>query len=457
MPSILRMPGISADAEEAVLLEWLIAEGSEIHVGDELATVETEKANVEIEADENAILWRTLAEPGTSVTVGAPIAILTAVGEIVGDDASVFGGLGLTVPSSSSAEPASVTASVPVVSVAAPVPVVSVAAPVPVVSVAAPAATQAQVVSGPSSALHGRIFASPLARRIARENNIQIGDIEPQSAGARIVRADVERAIAVGADRVPVLPEASALKVPVPAALPQASTPGIVTSGEGYTDIPHTGMRRAVARFLTQSKREAPHFYLTATCAVDALLDLRQKLNEDATIRFSINDFVVKATAKALTDVPEMNVIWMDDAVRRFDSVDISVAIGSENGLVTPVIRSAEKLSLTEISRKVRDYAERAQDGKLKQSELEGGAFTVTNLGMFGVESFSAIINPPQAGILAVGAVVQKPVVVNGEVVVANTLTVTISVDHRPVDGVLAAKWLQRFTALIENPHLILA
>ncbi|WP_104082272.1 dihydrolipoamide acetyltransferase family protein [Cryobacterium sp. Y11] len=434
MASILRMPGISADAEEAVLLEWLIQESGEFHPGDALATVETEKANVEIEADQDAVLWRTLAEPGTSVAVGAPIAVLIAVDEIVGDDASVFAALGLSVPGGPGVTVSAVPDQLPQAPIDRAVPVATV----------------------PTSLTHGRIFASPLARRIARENNVDVADIEGTGPGQRIVRDDVHRAITALAERVKA-PDEAAITIPLTPGVPSQKAPARVEAlGTGYTDIPHSGIRRAVARFLTQSKRDAPHFYLNATCRVDALLALRHQLNADAVVRVSINDFVVKAVAKALAEVPEMNVIWMDDAVRRYDSVDISVAIGSERGLVTPVIRSAEKLSLTEISNQVRDFAVRANEGRLKQNELEGGAFTVTNLGMFGVESFSAIINPPQAGILAVGAVIQQPVVVDGELTVGSTLTVTISVDHRPVDGVLAARWLQRFKALIENPLSIL-
>lgn len=444
MATILRMPGISADAEEAVLLEWLIKEGGEFHPGDSLATVETEKANVEIEADQDAVLWRTLAQPGTSVAVGAPIAVLVGVGDIVADDAAVFSSLGLAVPGAGQdkATPASVADP-------APVPV-----PAGDVDRAGEAASQQEV------APHSRIFASPLARRIARENNLDIAEIAGTGPGHRIVRADVERALAALAAPTFLATELGAAAITVataPPAPPRQSPTRVDVPGMGYTDIPHSGLRRAVARVLAQSKREAPHFYLNATCRVDALLALRQQLNAGSTVRVSINDFVVKAVAKALVAVPEMNVIWMDDAVRQYDSVDISVAIGSDRGLVTPVIRSTEKLSLTEISKQVREFAVRANEGKLKQNELVGGSFTITNLGMFGVESFSAIINPPQAAILAVGAVVERPVVIDGALVVGNTLAVTLSVDHRPVDGVLAARWLQQFTMLMENPLLILA
>jgi pyruvate dehydrogenase E2 component (dihydrolipoamide acetyltransferase) len=216
-------------------------------------------------------------------------------------------------------------------------------------------------------------------------------------------------------------------------------------------------MRRAVAKSLTASKQEAPHFYLDATCLVDSLLELRKNINLNGSVKVSINDFVVKAVVKSLIDVPEMNVVWMQDSVRQFNSVDVAIAISSTKGLVTPVIRSAENLTLTQISNQIKDFAARANEGRLKQHEIEGGSFSVTNLGMFGVESFSAILNPPQVGILAVGAIVNQPIVVDGSLEVGNTLKVTLSVDHRPVDGVLAAQWLKRFKTLIENPALILA
>lgn len=457
MASILRMPGISADAEEAVLLEWSLSEGSEFHPGDLLATVETEKANVDIESDQDAVLWRTLAEPGASVAVGAPIAVLLSVGENIIDVASVFTSLGLSVPDDAGVEPTGLIAST-----ALPETVEEAfgSEPTPAPSSLVGAASTATDLADSLPRREGRVFASPLARRIARENNIDVAQIEGTGSGDRIVRVDVERAIAAAMSRT--VDDTPALGRPAPAvdgvegAVVQALDEGPEAKGTTYTDVPHTAMRRAVARFLTQSKREAPHFYLNATCRVDALLALREKINADAAARVSINDFVVKAVAKALEEVPEMNAIWMNDAVRRYDSIDISVAISSAKGLVTPVIRSAEGLSLSQISRQVRDFAVRANDGRLKQNELEGGSFTVTNLGMFGVESFSAIINPPQVGILAVGAVVQQAIVVNGIVEVGSTLTVTVSVDHRPVDGVLAAQWLQRFKSLIENPLAML-
>lgn len=411
MAYLLRMPGISADAEEVVFLEWCVSPGSKVVTGDSIATVETEKANVDIVSDQTAILWRSLIDPGASVDVGAPIAILIGLDEKITDETALLSSLGLS-------EQATPTEK----STPAPVPV-----PVP------------QALSNG----HGeRTFSSPIARKLAKENNVSIENIVGTGPGQRIVKADVERSIASGFAN-------SSENLP-------SSTPAATTTSS-YSDIPHSGMRKAVARALSASKREAPHFYLDATCQVDALLELRKSINDDGLVKVSINDLVFKAVVKALVDVPEMNVIWMDDCVRQFNSVDVSVAIGSSRGLVTPVIRSAENLSLTQISNQIRDFARRAEEGSLKQHEIEGGTFSVSNLGMFGVESFSAILNPPQVGILAVGAVIREPIVVGEAIEVGNTIKVTLSVDHRPVDGVLAAKWLARFKTLIQTPALILA
>ncbi len=421
MAKLLRMPGISADAEEVVFLEWCVNPGSSIKNGDAIAIVETEKANVDIVADQDAVLWRSLIEPGTSVNVGVPIAILLENGEKVNDEAEIFKSLGLeSVSAASNGSSKKVEEKVSV-----------------------EAEHKIPQTFASANALQGeRVFASPIARKMAKENNISITNIVGTGPGQRIVRADVERSIANGSSSKQTINSVDKTQ-------PRLDS--------GYSDIPHSNLRRAVARTLATSKREAPHFYLDATCRVDQLLELRKTINSEVAEKISINDLVFKAVVKTLVDVPEMNVIWMDECVRKFNSVDVAVAIGSSRGLVTPVIRSAEKLSLTQISAQIKDFAQRANDGKLKQHEIEGGVFSVTNLGMFGVEKFSAILNPPQVGILAVGAVINEPIAVDGQLQVGNTLKVTLSVDHRPVDGVLAAKWIQRFKTLIENPALIIA
>lgn len=416
MAHLLRMPGVSADAEEVIFLEWSITAGTKIVDGDSIALVETEKANLDIISDQTAILWRSLIEPGATVQVGAPIAILIGVDEKIQDEAVLLKSLGLAEPINSST-----SSSVP---------------------------QQAPLVVEIKSALAAgngngeRIFSSPIARKLAQENNIAIENIMGTGPDSRIVRADVERSMTNGVSN----------------SAPNTNVRSLeVKKTNSYTDIPHSTMRKAVAKALSASKREAPHFYLNATCHVDALLELRQNINKDDSVKVSINDFIFKAVVKTLVDVPEMNVIWMDDCVRRFDSVDVAVAIGSTRGLVTPVVRSAENLSLIQISNQIQDFAARANDGKLKQHEIEGGSFCLSNLGMFGVESFSAILNPPQVGILAVGAAISEPVVLAGAIEIAKTIKVTLSVDHRPVDGVMAAQWFKRFKELIENPALILA
>lgn len=411
MAHLLRMPGISADAEEVVFLEWCRDTGSSIKAGEPIATVETEKANVDIESDQDGVLWRTLVEPGESVEVGSPVAVLLGIDESVEDEATIFSSLGLadSTPTAPESAPRS-----------------------PLTSV-----TDPSVDASRSSTV--RIFASPLARKLARENDIPLEDLVGTGPRDRIVRADIERFIAHAPGET----------------TPRHNNVSAARPSEFY-DIPHSGMRRAIARRLSTSQQQVPHFYLETTCLVDELVKMRSRINEAHEPKLTINDFLLKATAKALVDVPEMNVMWMDDCVRVFNSADISVAIGSDTGLVTPVIRGAENLSLTHISTLVRDFTQRANDGRLKQHELEGGTFSISNLGMFGIEKFSAIVNPPQVAILAVGAVAQRPIATDTGLSVGHTLTVTLSADHRPVDGVVAARWLARFKALVENPALIL-
>ena len=443
MPRLLRMPGISADAEEVVFLEWCSTVGSTVAAGAAIATVETEKANVDIEAEEEAVLWRTLIEPGDAVAVGAPIAVLAGVGEDVSDEGGVLDSLGLATTSTADAAEHQVADHDNVEERdnvedrdASPKPTEATApSPAADIGVGAPRA-------------NGRLFASPLARKLARDNDIALAGVMGTGPGGRIIRRDIDLARAGRAeDRVSQLS----------ASQPREAIGRQTAGAAEFVDIPHSGMRRAIARALTASKQNVPHFYLESTCRVESLLEMRETINNDSQVRISINDFVLKAVGKALMDVPEMNVVWTDDAVRRFSTADVSVAVGGDHGLVTPVLRSVESLSLSQISGHVRDFVDRASRGQLKQGELEGGSFSVSNLGMYAVERFAAIINPPQAGILAVGAVREGPVVTNGLVGVGSVLTVTLSADHRGVDGVVAATWLKRFTALMENPALLLA
>jgi pyruvate dehydrogenase E2 component (dihydrolipoamide acetyltransferase) len=310
----------------------------------------------------------------------------------------------------------------------------------PAAAAVAPAPAAAPVAR-PAGA---RVFMSPLVRRLAAERGLDLATVTGTGPGGRIVRRDVESLTATPAAATPAAAQAAA---------PAAVAP---VAGGSYTDVPHTGMRRAIARRLVESKTTIPHFYLVADCRVDDLLEFRRRVNETAPTKISVNDFVVKAAAAAFRAVPEANAIWTADATRHFESVDIAVAVAIDGGLTTPVVRGVDRMSLSGVSASIRDLAERARAGKLKQDEIEGGSFSVSNLGMYGTQEFSAIINPPHSGILAVGAAKKKPIVVNDELVVGTVMTVTLSADHRVLDGALAARWLDAFVSLIENPVSIL-
>ncbi|MBT5617324.1 MAG: 2-oxo acid dehydrogenase subunit E2 [Microbacteriaceae bacterium] len=420
MAIIIRMPEVLAGASEAVLSNWLVTEGAEIAVGDVLAEIETEKATVEYQAEEAGIVAKMLIKPGDLADVGTPIAIFTAAGEGEAEIAQALADAGAA--SADTAAPASVEESA-----AASAP------PAPSEPVAAPAVdTQA-----PPAPAGGRLFVSPLVRKMAREHGVDLTRITGTGPDGRIVRADFEAYVASGA--------------PVVASSAAPATP-VAHAAAGVLEIPHTGMRKAIARRLTESKSTVPHFYLSADCRVEKLLAARKDVNDAKGVKISVNDWVVKAVALALMDVPDANVIWGDSAMSKFDSADIAVAVATEGGLLTPVIRGVEKLSLIELNAAIADAASRARSGKIKQEEIEGGSFAVTNLGMYGTREFSAIINPPQSGILAVGAATAAPVVENGEVVAGMVMTVTLSADHRAVDGALAAQWLAAFQRHIENP-----
>jgi pyruvate dehydrogenase E2 component (dihydrolipoamide acetyltransferase) len=424
MARVLRMPGVAADATEAVLSEWLVEESGEFSTADALATVETEKAAVDIEADAAGRVLKTLVPPGAQVEVGAPIAVLAEPGEQVDDLDALLASLGIeeapevVVPERRDV-PSDPESAAPVIEEAQ--------TPAP----AAPAAAESP------QAVDGRVFASPLARRIAKERGLAIEAITGTGPRGRILRRDVEAAVESRSD---------AGVEAAPAATPSA-----------YEDIPHSRIRLATARRLTESQQQAPHFYLRGTAQAEALLQLRSELNHDEDIHVSVTDLVVKAVAAAHRRVPEMNVTWTPDAVRRYRTVDVAVAVATDRGLLTPVLRDVGSLPVTSVAASLRDLADRARTGRLKQDELEGGSISVTNLGMYGTEEFAAVINPPHAAILAVGAVRAEPVVEADAVIPGRVLSVTLAVDHRPVDGVVAARWLAVLTDLLEHPARILA
>jgi pyruvate dehydrogenase E2 component (dihydrolipoamide acetyltransferase) len=435
MAILVRMPSVLAGATEAAINKWLVAEGAEVIEGQPLVELETEKAVVEYNAEVSGTMGKYVIAEGKSASIGDPICVVLAAGESVDAVAAALGDAPAAAPSA----PAAAAPAAPA-TVAAPVVVPAAAAPV----AAAPAAT---APAAASASTHGeRLFASPLARKMAREAGLDLATVAGSGPDNRIVRVDVEKAIAAN----------GGAKAPVAAPSPAASTAAAPAAPGQVVEVPLTGMRKAIARRLVESKQTIPHFYLVADCKVDRLIELRKQVNETEGVKVSLNDFVVLATAKAFVDVPEANVTWGETVAYQHSSVDISIAVSTEGGLVTPVLRNAANLSLTQLSATIKDLAERGRNKRLQQHELEGGSFSISNLGMYGTEEFAAIINPPQSGILAVGAAKEQPVVENGIVKAATVMRVTLSADHRAIDGALAAQWLAAFVKRIENPVSLL-
>ena len=421
VPEILRMPEVAAGATEAVLSTWNVAVGAEFAAGEAIVTVETDKAVVDVEAESGGVMLRQLVADGSHVEVGSPIAVYSAVGETVDDLDAFLAGIGVAAAAGETA------AATPEATVAGSAPA------------SAPATAESAAAADESGA---RVFASPLARKLARDAGLDLAGLAGSGPGGRIRRRDVEAHLA-------------AAPTTAGAAAPRRVVP-VASSDAEFVDVPNTRLRNAIAARLAESKQTAPHFYLRGTARVDRLLALRSEINAGAGPKVSVNDLVVKAVGRAHTLVPDLNVIWTGDAIRHFSQVDVSVAVATENGLVTPVVRGVDRLSLHQLVATTQDLIVRAKDKKLQQSELEGGTISVTNLGMFGTEEFAAIINPPQAAIIAVGAARPEPVVLDGALAVATVMRVTLSVDHRPVDGATAAQWMKVFVELLENPAQIL-
>ena len=423
MAHLIKLPSVAADTSGGNLHQWLKKEGDTVAVGDALAEIETEKAIVEINAEHAGVLGRIVVPAGAaSVPINTVIGVLLADG----DDASAIdrvlaeqgGAAAAVAPAATPTTAASAAASSAAAAPAAAAPKASAATPAP--NTPAPG---------------GRLFASPLARRLAAQWHVDLLGVAGTGPHGRIVRRDVESA----RDRAPVAAVASS------AGRPAARR------------VPHTGMRRAIARRLTESKQNVPHFYLSVDCKMDALLGLRAQANHGGAVKLSVNDFIVRAAALALREVPEVNVSWHEDAIEYHAGADISVAVATDGGLVTPIVRDADVKSLSAIAGEIVELAGRAKINRLKPEEFTGGSLTVSNLGMYGISQFAAIINPPQAAILAVGAAERRPVVAeNGDLVAATVMTVTLSADHRAVDGAVGARWLAAFRTLIENPVRIL-
>lgn len=418
------MPALSPTMEEGTLAKWLVKEGDAVKSGQIIAEIETDKATMEFEAVDEGTIGKLLIAEGTAgVKVNTPIAMLLEDGD------------------AADAKPA-------VAVVAAPV----VAAPVAVAAVAAPVAAKAG---------GARVFASPLARRIAAEKGLDLTAIKGSGPHGRIVRADVEGAKAAA----PVAAVAAApVQAPV-AAVAAASGPSTETVLKTYADRPFeeialNGMRKTIAARLTEAKQTVPHFYLRRDIELDALMAFRGQLNaklEARGVKLSVNDFIIKACALALQQVPAANAVWAGDRVLQFKKSDVAVAVAIEGGLFTPVLKDAEAKSLSALSAEMKDLAKRARDRKLAPHEYQGGSFAISNLGMFGIDNFDAIINPPHAAILAVGAGVAKPIVKDGAVVVGTVMSVTLSVDHRVIDGALGAQLLTAIKDNLENPLAMLA
>jgi len=475
MARLLRIPEISAGATEAVLASWSLAENVPYSAADVIASVETDKAVIDIEAEEDGVILLRLVGEGASVAVGQPIALLGGVGEVGGDVAEMLRALGLPADAPASAPGAVAAGAVAADAVASAgtVPATTArASKVPASTVPAgtvPAstlpATTGATEDGPGPPIAPphetrRIFVSPLARRLAREGELDLEVVAGTGPNGRIMRRDVEQAIRTASSVLGATTPADAGRLAgLAASSASASGPAGASPGPArYTAVPHSRVRQAIASRMSESKQTVPHFYVAGSARADKLVRLRAELNDGpGAARVSVNDLVIKAVSRAHQLVPAMNVIWTPDALLCYEAVDVGVAIASARGLVTPVLRSVEQASVSAVAAAVADLADRAAAGRLQQRELEGGTTCVSNLGMFGVEQFSAIINPPQSSILAVGAVHDVPVVEQGELRVGSVLRVTLSADHRAVDGTTAAQWMKAFVGLVEHPVQILA
>ncbi len=413
MPIELLMPALSPTMTEGNLARWLKKEGDTLKSGEVICEIETDKATMEFEAVDEGILGRILVPAGTQgVAVNAPIALILSEGE----DASALDKVVAKAP----------VAAAPVAVAAAPVA----ATPVPVVT----------------SSGGARVFASPLAKRLAAQAGIALDGIAGSGPHGRIVKVDVEAA----AKNPPAAKPTAVATAVAPVVAAPVAPPAILGDVE---EIPNSSMRKVIAKRLTESKQTVPHFYLTIDCELDALLKVRADLNarSDA-YKLSVNDFIIRAVALALRKVPAANASWTDAAILRYRTIDISVAVATPNGLITPIVKNADRKGLSDISNEMKVLAGKAKDGKLKPEEFQGGGFTISNLGMYGIKEFSAIINPPQGAILAIGAGEQRPVVKNGALAIATVMSVTLSVDHRVIDGAVGAEFLAAFKPLIEDP-----
>ncbi len=456
MATNILMPALSPTMTEGTLARWLKKEGEEVKSGDVIAEIETDKATMEVEAVDEGLLGKILVADGTQgIKVNDPIAVLVQPGEDVPSGAPASA----PQPSQAAAPPEVAPAK------AAPPPAQAAPDSSPVIEkapVRAPAPRSVSSATASSGngqdADGGRIFVSPLARRMAQQAGIDLRALKGSGPGGRIVKADIEGAVA-GARPAPQVepsaPPAGQAPPSAPTVRPPAPAPAITAP---HRLVPNTTMRKVIARRLTEAKQTIPHFYVSIDLDIDSLLKLRSELNAKSpkegpgAFRLSVNDLLIKAAAVTLRRIPMVNATYTDENIILYDDVDISVAVSIPDGLITPIIRKADQKGLTQISNEMKGLIERAKSGKLKPEEFQGGGFSISNMGMYGVTEFAAVINPPQAAILAVAAGQQRAVVKDGQLAVATMMTCTLSVDHRVVDGALGAEWLAAFKSVVEDP-----
>jgi pyruvate dehydrogenase E2 component (dihydrolipoamide acetyltransferase) len=437
MPIKILMPALSPTMTEGNLAKWVKSEGDAVKAGEVIAEIETDKATMEVEAVDEGTLGKILIPAGTEgVKVNETIALLLEEGE----DKSALE-----------------TAAAPKANGEAKPQVDEAKRPEPSASPQSGGVAREAMTEAKPAEAGERVFASPLARRMAQQAGLDLSQLKGSGPHGRIVKADIEAALKE--PRPAAAPEAkpAAAPAPTPPAAP-APAPAGPPAGAAFEEIPLNNMRKVIARRLTEAKQTIPHFYLTLDCELDALLAMRAQLNarEGADYKLSVNDFVIKAVALAMRKVPGVNASWGGDKIYQYQDIDVSVAVAIEGGLITPIVRKADQKGLSTISNEMKDLAKRAKDGKLKPEEFQGGGFSISNLGMYGIKDFLAVINPPQACILAVGAGEKRPVVRGEEIKVATVMSVSLSTDHRVVDGALGAQFLQEFKKLVEDPLALL-
>ena len=449
MPINILMPALSPTMEKGNLAKWLKKEGDKVKSGDVIAEIETDKATMEVEAVDEGTIAKILVPEGTQdVAVNDVIAVLAGDGE---DVKAASAGAGAAKSAASAPPPK-----------AAEAPAAAKPAPSPApAQTATPAAPAPQAAASPQTNGHARVFSSPLARRLAREAGIELARINGSGPHGRVIARDVTEAKSGRGLKAP-----SAAPSGAPAIAPSMSDKQILALFEpgSYEVIPHDGMRRTIAQRLTASVQTVPHFYLTMDCDIGKLLAAREEINASAPkdkekkplYKLSVNDFVIKAMAVALQRIPNCNVSWTEGGMLKHKHSDIGVAVAMPGGLITPIIRKAETKSLSTISAEMKDYAARARARKLKPDEYQGGTTAVSNLGMYGINHFTAVINPPHASILAVGTSEERPVVRGGKIEIAHMMSVTLSCDHRAIDGALGAELIGEFKKLIENPVMMM-